>query len=96
MFIIYDYYKIDRNKQSKIAVHETDILNSHFTEHFYRQSRLTAVEQITFDDTKIKHFTRTNIDHSRLTKIPFPTLEKDSELNRYIQCTLYIVFITWL
>jgi hypothetical protein len=63
-----------RNKQSKITVHETDILNSHFTEHFYRQSRLTAVEQITFHDTKIKHFTRTNIDHSRLTKIPFPTL----------------------
>jgi hypothetical protein len=30
----YDYYKIDRNKQSKIAVHETDILNSHFTELF--------------------------------------------------------------
>ena len=49
-------YKIDRNKQSKITVHETDILNSHFTEHFYRQSRLTAVEQITFHDTKIKHF----------------------------------------
>jgi hypothetical protein len=81
MFII--YYKIDRNKQSKITIHETDILNSHFTEHFYRQSRLTAVEQITFHDTKIKHpgnevgishFTRTNIDHSRLTKIPFPTL----------------------
>ena len=40
----------------------------------YRQSRLTAVEQITFHDTKIKHFTLTNIDHSRLTKIPFPTL----------------------
>ena len=62
MFIIachvyYDYYKIDRNKQSKITVHETDILNSHFTEHFYRQSRLTAVEQITFHDNKIKHFT---------------------------------------
>ena len=74
--VYYDYYKIDRNKQSKIAVHETDILNSHFTEHFYRQSRLTAVEQITFHDTKIKHFTRTNIDHSRLTKIPFPTLYK--------------------
>ena len=55
--VYYDYYKIDRNKQSKIAVHETDILNSHFTEHFYRQSRLTAVEQITFHDTKIKHFT---------------------------------------
>ena len=71
----YDYYKIDRNKQSKITVHETDILNSHFTEHFYRQSRfITAVEQITFHDSKIKHFTRTNIDHSRLTKIPFPTL----------------------
>ena len=69
--VYYDYYKIDRNKQSKITVYETDILNSHFTEHFYRQSRLTAVEQITFHDTKIKHFTRTNIDHSRLTKIPF-------------------------
>jgi hypothetical protein len=55
--VYYDYYKIDRNKQSKIAVHETDILNSHFTEHLYRQSRLTAVEQITFHDTKIKHFT---------------------------------------
>jgi hypothetical protein len=55
--VYYDYYKIDRNKQSKITVHETDILNSHFTEHFYRQSRLTAVEQITFHDTKIKHFT---------------------------------------
>jgi hypothetical protein len=66
--VYYDYYKIDRNKQSKIAVHETDILNSHFTEHFYRQSRPT------FHDTKIKHFMRTNIDHSRLTKIPFPTL----------------------
>jgi hypothetical protein len=26
-------------------------------EHFYQQSRLTAVEQITFHDTKIKHFT---------------------------------------
>jgi hypothetical protein len=38
--VYYDYYKIDRNKQSKITVHETDILNSHFTEHFYRQSRL--------------------------------------------------------
>jgi hypothetical protein len=55
--VYYDYYKIDRNKQSKITVHETDILNSHFTEHFYRQSRLTAVEQVTFHDTKIKHFT---------------------------------------
>jgi hypothetical protein len=72
--VYYDYYKIDRNKQRKITVHETDILNSHFTEHFYQQSRLTAVEQITFHDTKINHFTRTNIDHSRLTKIPFPTL----------------------
>jgi hypothetical protein len=69
--VYYDYYKIDRNKQSKITVHETD------TEHFYRQSRLTAVEQITFHDTKIKHFTRTNIDHSWLTKIPFPTLIVD-------------------
>ena len=56
--VYYDCYKIDRNKQSKITVHETDILyNSHSTEHFYRQSRLTAVEQITFHDTKIKHFT---------------------------------------
>jgi hypothetical protein len=55
--VYYDYYKIDRNKQSKITVHETDILNSHFTEHFYRQSCLTPVEQITFHDTKIKHFT---------------------------------------
>jgi hypothetical protein len=80
--VYYDYYKIDRNKQSKITVHETGILNSHFTEHFYRQSRLTAVEQITFHDTKMKHFTRTNIDHSRLTKIPFPTLIQGSRLNR--------------
>jgi hypothetical protein len=55
--VYYDYYKIDRNKQSKITVHETDILNSHFTEHLYRQSLLTAVEQIKFHDTKIKHFT---------------------------------------
>jgi hypothetical protein len=55
--VYYDYYKIDRNKQSKITVHETDILNSYFTEDFYQQSRLTAVEQITFHDTKIKHFT---------------------------------------
>jgi hypothetical protein len=44
--VYYDYYKIDRNKQSKITVHD-----------FYQQSRLTAVEQITFHDTKIKHFT---------------------------------------
>ena len=29
----------------------------HTTTHFYQQSRLTAVEQITFHDTKIKHFT---------------------------------------
>jgi hypothetical protein len=43
--VYYNYYEIDRNKQSKITVHETDILNSHFTQHFYRQSRLTAVEQ---------------------------------------------------
>ena len=56
--VYYDCYKIDRNKQSKITVHETDILyNSHSTDHFYRQSHLTAVEQITFHDTKIKHFT---------------------------------------
>jgi hypothetical protein len=34
MSINYDYYKIDRNKQGKITVHETNILNSHFTEHF--------------------------------------------------------------
>jgi hypothetical protein len=78
-YVYYDYYKIDRNKQSKITVHETDILNSHFTEHFYRQSRLTAVEQITFHNTKIKHFTWTNIDHSQLTKIPFPTLYRVSQ-----------------
>jgi hypothetical protein len=55
--VYYDYYKIDRNKQSKIRVHETDILNSHFTEHFYRQSRLTAVEQITFHANKYWPFT---------------------------------------
>jgi hypothetical protein len=56
--VYYDFYKIDRNKQSKITVQETDILyNSHSTEHFYRQSHFTAVEQITFHDTKIKHFT---------------------------------------
>jgi hypothetical protein len=56
--VYYDFYKIDRNKQSKITVHETDILyNSHSTKQFYRQSRLTAVEQITFHDTKIKHLT---------------------------------------
>jgi hypothetical protein len=72
-YVYYDHYKIDRNKQSKITDHETDILNSHFTEHFYRQLPLTAVEQITFHDTKIKHFTQTNIQHSRLIKIPFPT-----------------------
>jgi hypothetical protein len=31
-------YQKDRNKQSKITVHETDILNSYFTEleHLYR------------------------------------------------------------
>jgi hypothetical protein len=51
-----------------------NLLISHFTEHFHRQSRL---EQITFHDTKIEHFTQTNIDHSRLTKIPFPTLCSD-------------------
>jgi hypothetical protein len=55
--VYYDYYEIDRNQQSKITVHETDILNFHFTELFYRQSRLTAVQQITFHDTKITHFT---------------------------------------
>ena len=38
--VYYDYYEIDRNQQlSKITVHETDILNSHFTELFYRQCR---------------------------------------------------------
>ena len=63
-----------------ITVHETGILNSHYTEHFYQHSRLTAVEQITFHDTKIKHFTRTNIDHSRLTKIPFPTLFIETDI----------------
>jgi hypothetical protein len=67
--VYYDYYKIDRNKQSKITVQETD------TEHFYRQSRLTAVEQITLKSS-ISHFTQTNMDHSRLMKIPFPTLCK--------------------
>ena len=41
--VYYDYYKIFRNKQSKITVQQTDL----FTEHFYQQWRLTAEEQIT-------------------------------------------------
>jgi hypothetical protein len=99
-----NYYKIDRNKQSKITIHETDILNSHFTEHFYRQSRLTAVEQITFHDTKIKHpgnevgishFTRTNIDHSRLTKIPFPTLYTQRSRTSFFNTCMKKNFLFW-
>jgi hypothetical protein len=66
-YVYYGYYKIDRNKQSKITVYETDTLNSHFIifmEYYYQQSRLTAVEQITFHDTKMKHFTQTSILYS--------------------------------
>ena len=52
-YVDYGYYKIDQNNQSKITVHETDILNFHLMEHFYWQSHVTAVEQITFQDTKM-------------------------------------------
>jgi hypothetical protein len=34
----------------------------------YNKSHFTTLK------SSISHFTRTNIDHSRLTKIPFPTL----------------------
>jgi hypothetical protein len=34
-YVDYGYYKIDQNNQSKITVHETDILNFHLMEHFY-------------------------------------------------------------
>jgi hypothetical protein len=77
--VYYEYYKIDRNKQSKITVHETDTLL------LISRSISTAVEQITFHDTKIKHFMRTNIDHSRLTKIPFPTLYKVRDLELQVE-----------
>jgi hypothetical protein len=47
---------------------------------------ITTVEQITFHDTKIKHFTRTNIDDSQLTKIPFPALN-DMKVHDQKACT---------
>ena len=45
--------------KTQVMVHKTDIYYSHFIQHFYRESCLAAMEQITFQlqGPKIKHFT---------------------------------------